>query len=99
MIAFVRTANIAPGKTAAAFGFASEMTAYLKATHGVEAQVLRPIGGNPNRVAWSSRFPDLTAYGAFNDKLRTDARYWEMVGKAADCFMAGSVNDDLWQAV
>ena len=55
MIAFVRTANIAPGKTAAAIGFAHEIAGHAKSSYGVELEVLRPIGAtcsaSPGRAA------------------------------------------------
>ena len=57
MIAFVRVMNIKPGKTGAAMAFARQMAAYLKASHDIDVEVLRPIGGNPQRVAWSTRWP------------------------------------------
>lgn len=99
MIAFVRTANIAPGKTAAAIGFAHEIAGHMKQTYGVELELLRPVGGNPQRIAWSARYADLAAMGEVNNKIMADKRYWEMVGKASDCFLAGSINDAIWQTL
>lgn len=99
MISFVRVAGVAPGKTAAALGFAHEVAGYMKATYGVEMEVLRPIGGNPQRVAWSVRYPDLAALETVSTKLLSDKEYWSMVGKASDNFVAGSMHDTLWQTV
>ncbi len=96
MIAFVRTASIAPGKTGSAMAFAHDVAAYIKKAHDVQLEVLRPIGGNPSRVAWSSRYKDLAAMEAFNTKLFADKAYWELVGKSSDCFIAGSINDVIW---
>jgi hypothetical protein len=42
MIAFVRTASVAPGKTGAAIGFAHEIAGYMKSSYDVELEVLRP---------------------------------------------------------
>jgi hypothetical protein len=99
MISFVRVAGVAPGKTAAAIGFAHEMAAYMKSTYGVELEVLRPIGGNPQRVAWSARYADLAALEAVNTKTLADKQYWAMVGKASDNFVAGSMRDTIWQTL
>lgn len=96
MIIFVRTAAIAPGKQASAMNFAREIAAHLKKTQDVQLEVLRPIGGNPARIAWSTRYKDLAALEATNTKLATDKAYWELVGKNSDCFIAGSVNDAIW---
>lgn len=96
MIAFVRTACIVPGKNASAMAFAHEVAAHIRKTQDVQLEVLRPIGGNPSRIAWSSRYKDLAAMEAFNTKLVADKAYWELVGKHSDCFIAGSVNDSIW---
>ena len=99
MISFVRVAGIAPGKTAAAIGFAHEIAAYMKSTYGVELEVLRPIGGNPQRIAWSARYPDLATLEAVNTKTLGDKQYWALVGKASDNFVGGSMRDAIWQSL
>lgn len=99
MIAFNRTAGIAPGKTASALGFAHEIAAYMKSTYGVDLEVLLPIGGNPQRIAWSTRYKDLAALEAVTTKLTADKKYWEIVGKHSDNFVAGSMRDSIWRIV
>jgi hypothetical protein len=99
MINFVRVAGVAPGKTASAIGFAHEIAAYMKSAYGVELEVLRPVGGNPQRIAWSARYKDLAALEAVNTKTLADKQYWALVNKASDNFVAGSLRDTIWQAV
>jgi len=99
MIAFNRTAAIAPGKTSSSIGFAHEIAAYIKEAYGVELEVLLPIGGNPNRIAWSARYKDLAAMDAVNAKMLADKHYWEIVSKASDNFLPGSVRDSMWRTV
>jgi hypothetical protein len=99
MIAFNRTAGIAPGKTANALGFAQEIAAYMKSTYGVDLEILSPIGGNPQRIAWSTRYKDLAALEAVTTKLTADKKYWEIVGKHSDNFVAGSMRDSIWRVV
>jgi hypothetical protein len=99
MIAFVRTAGIAPGKTASAIAFAHEIAAYMKSNYGVELEVMLPVGGNPARIAWSARYENLAALETVNAKSLTDKRYWEIVGKNIDLFMPGSLNDAIWRSV
>jgi hypothetical protein len=99
VIAFVRVMSAKPGKTGAAMMFAKGIAAYVKGSHGVELEVLRPIGGNPQRVAWSARYADMATMEAFTNKLMTDAKYWELVNGGADCFIPGSAYDSIWQTV
>ena len=99
MIAFNKIACVAPGKTAGALGFAHEVAAYIKSSYGVDVEVLLPIGGNPQRVAWSSRYKDLAAYEVVNTKIREDKHYWEMVNKSSDNFLPGSVRDSFWRVI
>jgi hypothetical protein len=99
MISFVRVAGVAPGKTAAAIEFAHEVAAYMKSAYGVDLEVLRPVGGNPQRIAWSARYKDLAALEAVSQKSLVDKKYWKIVGKAADTFVAGSMHDTIWQTV
>ena len=99
MIAFVRTAGIAPGKTGAMMAFAKEMSTYIKSHFGVELTVLTPIGGNPQRIAWSSRYQDLAAVQVLFNKMAADKGYWELANKNVDCFAPGSLNDAIWQEV
>lgn len=99
MIAFVRTAGIAPGKTGEMMAFAKEMAAYVKKLCGVELTVLTPVGGNPQRVAWSARYQDLGAMQTANNKMVGDKGYWELANKHIGCFAPGSLNDVIWQEV
>ncbi len=99
MISFVRVAGVAPGKTAAAIGFAHEMAAYMKSVYSVELEVLRPVGGNPQRIAWSARYKDMASLEDVSTKTMADKQYWAMVGKASENFVAGSMRDSIWQSV
>jgi hypothetical protein len=99
MIAFNRIAAIAPGKTSSAIEFAHEIAAYMKEAYKLELEVLLPIGGNPQRVAWTTRYPDLAALDAVSSKLLADKHYWKIVGKGTDNFLAGSMRDSIWRVV
>jgi len=99
MINFRREALIAPGKTASAMAFAHEIAAYMKDAYGSVIEVCVPIGGNPQRIAWSVQYKDLAAYDATAAKLLTDKRYWEIVGKGADNFLPAGFEDSLWRGV
>jgi hypothetical protein len=90
---------VAPGKTGTAIAFAHEIAAYMKSAYGVELEVLRPIGGNPQRVAWSARYKDLAAMEEVSTKSLADKQYWAIVNKGSDNFVPGSMHDSIWQTV
>jgi hypothetical protein len=97
MIAFVRVAGVKPGKQVAAVAFAKEVSAFLKGSYHLDLEVLRPVGGNPQRIAWSTRYADLAAMEATTTRMLADPKYWELVNGAAECFIAGSMRDSIWQ--
>ena len=99
MIVFNCIANIASCKTAIAIAFAHEIAGHLKASDDLDLTVLQPVGGNPQRISWSTRYKDLAALDALSQKLPTDKKYWELVGKASDNFIAGSMHDSIWRTL
>jgi hypothetical protein len=99
MIAFNRVVGIAPGKTASAIGFAHEIAAYFKSSYGVDLEVLLPIGGNPQRIAWSARYKDLAQMDAVQQKMLQDQQYLAMVGKGVENFVGGSMHDTIWRTL
>ena len=99
MIVFTRTVSIAPGRNASAMAFAREVTAYLKGASGMELEILVPIGGNPNRITWTSRYADLAAYDNATSAMMTDPKYLQLVLSGSENFLAGSVFDSLWRQV
>jgi dsRNA-specific ribonuclease len=98
MIVFVRTANIARGKTANAIAFAQKIAEYIKDKHGVELQVLLPVGGNPLRVAWTSRHESLADVEQLLGALMADQDYMNTVSEGSVNFIEGSISDQMWVA-
>jgi len=99
MIAFVRVACVKPGKQGAAMAFAKEISAFLKSSYQLDAEVLRPVGGNPQRIAWSVRYPDMAAMETVTNRMLADPKYWELVNGASECFIGGATRDAIWQTV
>jgi hypothetical protein len=99
MIAITRTASIAPGKLRAAMDFALQIAKYIKDNHGTSLEVLMPIGGNPNRIAWHARYDTVAQWEALTAKLLNDREYLEIIGRNSETFMAGSVRDEIWRTV
>jgi hypothetical protein len=98
-IYFSRAASIAPGKLAEAMAFAQDMVKLAKGINGVELILLVPLGGNPNRVAWVSRYDDLADFDAKRKKIMSHPEYLAALPKAAQLFTGGSVHDELWESV
>ena len=99
MIRFVRSASIAPGRLGDALAFAKQVSDYIGSHFGVRLEVMMPVGGNPNRVAWRAEYPSLAAMEEMQTKMLADPKYLEIVGKGALNFIAGSVNDSIWRTL
>jgi len=99
MIAFTRSASIAPGKTADALRFGHDVAKFVKDKHGITLELLMPIGGNPSRIAWHCRFEGLTQWESLIGKLMADKKYLDLVAKSSDAFLPGSVHDDIWRTI
>ena len=98
MIYFVRTGAVAPGKGAHAFAFAQKIVKYWKTNFDKELELRRPIGGNPNRIAFVGRYKDLAEFDAVSQKSMADKKYMELVSSAADLWIAGSLRDEIWRS-
>lgn len=99
MIRFVRTASIAPGKLGEALAFAKEISEYIGKQFGVKLEVMMPVGGNPQRVAWRAEYANLAAMEEMQTKMLADPKYMEFVSKGGANFIAGSLNDAIWRTV
>jgi hypothetical protein len=99
MIAFYRSAAIAPGRLASTMTFAREVVAHITATTGAEVSVALPIGGNPNRIAWSTRHDSLADFDTMMLTLMADPGYVELLAKNSDNFIPGSVHDEIWRVI
>jgi len=99
MITVTRITDVAPGRGDEAVAYARKLATHLRTHHQVRIEVLRPIGGAPQRICWMSHFDDLAAFGAFGERLSGDERYWEIVSGAAECFVAGAGQDEIWHSI
>jgi len=97
MITFYRTVAIAPGKLNGGLAFAREIVAYVKNKTGKDVKIAMPIGGNPNRIGWTAQYENLAAYEEVMTKLFNDSKYQEIIAKAAENWVPGSVKDELWR--
>ena len=99
MIRFVRVASIAPGKTTDALAFARQIAELFEKTTGMKLQIMVPIGGNPQRIAWRTEYESLGVLESVQAKLLMDAKYQDLIAKGAGNFIAGSVFDSIWRTI
>lgn len=97
MITFNRIACVQAGKMGGAMAFAHEISSYIKDAYGLQVETAIPVGGNPNRIGWSSRYADLAAMEAINDKMLKDTKYQQLTAKAGEFFISGATRDSLWR--
>jgi hypothetical protein len=99
MIRFVRTASIAPGKLGDAIAFAKQVSVLIEKIAKVKLEVMMPVGGNPNRIAWRTEYASLAAMEEATAKLMADPKYLSLLSKGGANFIAGSVNDSIWRTI
>jgi hypothetical protein len=98
MVYVTRTGSIAPGKTSAANAFAQKVAIHWKTEWDRTLEIRRPIGGNPNRIAWVGQYKDLAEYEAVTVKSLADPKFMDLLVTASDLFIPGSINDEIWKA-
>lgn len=96
MITLIRSVSAMPGKTAAARALAAEINGYVREVHGLDVELVLPVGGNPQRHAWFGRYKDMAALEAAMRKLSADKRFAELNAKTAELYMPGSMHDEIW---
>jgi hypothetical protein len=99
MISVHRSASILPGKLTSAVATAKQLAVHFKDLTGVEASVSMPIGGNPNRIGWTSRYANLAALEAAMGKMMADPKFQELAAKGGENFIAGSMHDEIWREI
>ena len=97
MIAFVRFVSIMPGKTLDALAIAHKIKKHAKEKHGSEINLMMPIGGNPNRIAFVSRADHLADVEAALEKIAADAEWQKLIADNAANVIPGSVHDEIWR--
>jgi len=99
MITIMRTAVCAtPGKRRDALAFANQLAKHLKEKYGQTVEVLMPVAGNLDRIAWRLNYESLAQYEAFVAKASADPDLIE-VAKGLAIFLPGSLHDDIWRTI
>ena len=97
MITFTRTVGINPGKQAKALAWAREVAALAKAIDGLEGHVGMPVGGNPNRIKFTTQYENLAAFEIRSAKFFSHPKYLELAASGPERFVSGSSVDELWR--
>jgi hypothetical protein len=99
VIAIYRSAVVLPGRLSNAVVFAKQVAAYVKDSTGIGVSVSMPVGGNPSRIGWASRYDNLGALETVMGKLMADPKYMEKIAKGGENFIAGSMHDEIWREI
>jgi ketopantoate hydroxymethyltransferase len=99
MVRFVRVSSVMPGKFVDALAFAKQIAEYVQKNAGTRIDVMLPVGGNPQRIAWRAEYENLGAMEATQAKLLADPQYLEIVARGGPIFIPGSTNDSIWRTV
>jgi len=99
MITILRSASIAPGKVGDAMAFAHKIAAFISENYAVKLELLMPVGGNPNRIAWRADYSNVAEWEILSGKLMADQGYLAIVAANSATFLPGSVHDDIWRTI
>ena len=99
MITIIRTASIVPGKQAKALAWAHEVAAFGKALDGAETHISLPIGGNPNRLRFTTQCENLAAYETRMAKLTSHPKWSELAAGGPELFVSESNFLEIWRDV
>jgi len=83
----------------AAMAFASEISAHVKTTVGIDLKIAVPVGGNAARMAWIANYENLAQYESMGLKLLGDQKYLELIKKGAGIFVPDTLHDEIWRTL
>jgi hypothetical protein len=92
MIRFERTALPKIGRMPQALQWARAFAGFMKERYGVEVRVFTESSG---RLHWHADYTSWDAFGSVRQASVTDSDYWGHIGRAADIFVEGTLQDTL----
>ena len=96
MIRFQRCAMPRIGKQAQAVTWAKGFAEFVTEQYGADVQIFVESTG---KMHWVIDYPSYEAYGKVRTKIATDRDYWGTIGRSADLFIEGSMEDVVLQLV
>ena len=82
-----------------ASGNANQIGKHIKENYGITVELLMPVGGNPNRIAWHAHYESLAQLEALAAKLLADTEYMGTIAKNSGTWLPGSVHDEIWRTI
>jgi len=100
MIRWQRSIRAKVGKGLESVQWAKEVTDYVNSKQpNYKAQAFSSAFGDINMLVWHVDFEDLATLDKFSKFFDTDQGYLELVRKAADLFIEGSVYDSAFESL
>jgi len=96
MIRFQRYAMPRMGKQAQAVTWAKVFAEYVTEHYHVDVQIFVESTG---KIHWVIDYPTYEAYGKVRTRIVSDRDYWGTIGRSADLFIEGSMDDAVLQLV
>jgi uncharacterized alpha/beta hydrolase family protein len=93
MIRWMRSAQIAGGKTMQAISWIKELQGYLKEKYDFKVEVFGDVFGDVGTVRWIVDYENLTALENAHKQIQEDQEYWQKLEKTSDLFIQGKVYD------
>ena len=98
MIRWQRSIRTKGGKAVEAVQWAKEVTDYVNSKQpNYKAQAFASQFGDVNMLVWHVDFEDLAALDKYGKFFNTDQGYLELVKKASDLFIEGSLYDSAFE--
>ena len=99
MVRWMRTARAKATKVPQAIQWAKEITEYVNAKHGAQTSVYVDSFGDHPTIRWFADVESLAVLEQKFGQIMTDQGYWQVIAKAADLFIEGSIEDTVTRAI
>ena len=100
MIRWQRSIRSARGKNFEAVQWAKEVTDYANSKQpNYKLQAFSSAFGDVSMLVWHADFEDLAAFDRYGQFFNTDPGYLELLKKATDLFIEGSVYDSAFESL
>ena len=96
MIRFQRTALPKLGRVPQALQWAKAFGAFMKERYDVDVKVFAESAG---RIHWHADYSGWEAFGKVRKGTASDSDYWGQIGRAADIFVEGTLQDTVLNLV
>ncbi len=100
MIRFQRSIRVARGSNAKALEWAKEVSDYVNGKQPKsKVQAFSSRFGDISTLVWHVDFEDLASLDKFQQALGIDQGYWDLVNKANEFFIEGTIHDTVFDEV